>query len=78
MTYEQIRDLILSFGSRYLASWVLKALCSMSALTAYSSEQKQQYATMSVSLIIALATALADFIHSKACHQQALQTEPPK
>ncbi len=78
MDYETTKAFILSFWTRYLASWVLKALTGFLAAHGVASESAGNQATAIVSGLLALLTFALDFWHSRATTTANINTLPPK
>ena len=67
MGYDKVKELLLSFGSRYIISWIIKLLvayCSYDAVTAQST------GTQIGAGVIAGIGVIADVIHARAAKAQ--------
>ena len=74
MSYEQIRDFIVSWLPRVITSWVAKPLAfygGYDTLTAKSNAEQVVAGILTVGVIV------ADTIHSWKAHKAALNTLPP-
>lgn len=67
MGYENIKNLLLSFWSRYAVSWIAKALAAYLGYDAATAQSTGAQVALSIST---LAVVIADAIHAKATANQ--------
>ena len=78
MSYESWKAFILNFWTRYLASWALKALAGFLAAHGVAAESSGSQAQAIVEGVLAAVVFAADFWHSRASNQAALNSPPPE
>ena len=77
MNYDSLKMFLLNFYTRYLASWALKALAGFLAAHGVAAEQSGGQAQAIIEGLLAIIVFAADFWHSHATNQAALNTLPP-
>ena len=78
MDYNTLKAFLLNFWTRYLFSWALKALAGFLAAHGVASEQSGSQAQAIVEGLLAAVVFAADFWHSRATNQAALNAPPPE
>ena len=77
MDYDSLKSFLLNFWTRYLASWLLKALAGFLATHGVAAEQSGSQAQAIVEGLLAMVVFGADFWHSRATNKAAVATMPP-
>ena len=78
MDYDTAKAFLLNFWTRYLSSWALKALAGFLVVHGGAAEQAGSQASAILQGGLALIVFIADFCHSRAANQAALNAMPPK
>ena len=77
MDYETAKAFLLNFWTRYLSSWLLKALAGFLAAHGVAAEQSGGQARAILEGLLALIVAGADLYHSYKTTQKAVNALPP-